>query len=379
MAFRIYMLVYILYLVLVLLISLYTFRHKFKVNEVYIILINLILIGALIAAIRPSISQDTNIYNLIYQESYSIMKSAEIRNIGSFFANRSYYSVELFYILIMSIFRCFFKTPIIFYFIHGIVSNFCMIYGIFLLCEYLYNLDTKEKKIKFIEEKLIRLFALYFMFCGVLYTSSAVRDGLSISVGLIAIGNLLLCRKRILSIVLIMLSILIHTKSIIFVPVFLLLYFWKYILSKNMIYFLSLSAIALYFCKIGKRSVPFFTKIISRILQLFNIQAFYSYITNLDFQLPMREGMIIVITCFLIIISYKNDRKFSKYFCLTMCGVFMFIFAYPIPALARIMYIFIIFLFPVIINDSKYEKFIFLLATLYLVPQLVYVFGYIKI
>ncbi len=262
----------------------------------------------------------------------------------------------------MSIFRLLFSSPFLFYFIQGIVSNICMIYGLFCLCEYIYELDTKEKKIVFASDKLIRLYACYLLFCGILYTSSAIRDGLSLSIGLVALSNLLLQRKKLLSVVLIFFSILIHTKSLIIIPLYLLILLWHFKISRKHTYIISVLIPILYFGKIGKFLVPCFTWIIKSILQLFNIQAFYSYITNLDFRLPMREGMIIVITCFLIALAYKEDKKISKYWAVVFCGLFIFVFAYPIPALARILYIFLLFIFPLIIKDSKFERHLYYLS-----------------
>lgn len=372
-----YIYAYIIYALVVFSIGIITFKHKLKIKHVSILLLMLIIIGAFIASVRPSMTQDTNIYNLVYDESMSIITSVEMKGIGTFFGNRYFYSVELFYILLMSVFRFIFSSPIIFYFVQGLISNICMMYGLFSLCEYIYDLDTKEKKIIFAEERLIRLYACYLLFCGILYTSSAIRDGLSISIGLVAISNLLLRRKEFLSIIFIILSILIHTKSIILIPIYLLLLLWKFKISRKSVYILSVLIPILYFSKIGKYLVPIFTWIIKNILQLFNIQAFYSYITNLDFQLPMREGMIIVITCFLIALSYKEDKKSCKYLATVICGLFIFVFAYPIPSLARILYIFLLFVFPLIIKDIKFEKYLYYLSILYLIPQAVYVFGYL--
>lgn len=372
-----YIYAYIIYALIVYIIGIMTFKYKFDIKRVYILLLSLIIISAFLASIRPSMTQDTSLYNLIYDKSYSIISSIDLKGIGTFFGNRSFYSVELFYILIMSIFRLLFSSPIVFYFIQGIISNVCMIYGLFSLCEYIYDLDTKDKKIVFASERLIRLYSYYLLFCGILYTSSAIRDGLSLSIGLVAFSNLLLQRKKIISIILIVFSILIHTKSIIIIPLYLLVLLWKFRISRRTIYTLSIVIPVLYFSKIGKWLVPIFTWIIKNILQLFNIQAFYSYITNLDFQLPMREGMIIVVTCFLIALAYKEDKKSSKYLAVVICGLFIFVVAYPIPALARILYIFLLFLFPIIIKDIKFEKYLYYLSILFLIPQAVYVFGYL--
>lgn len=368
---------YILYAVIVYFIGMIMRRTNIKYRNTNILLLVIICTGALIAALRPENTQDTEIYNFVYERSLTDISSVEVFDLKTLFGNRMFYNIELFYIFLMSIFRRVFRTPVFFYFAQGIVSNIAMIYALFLLCEYTFDLNTIREKRYFIRKRIIQLYSFYIIFCGILYTSSAIRDGLSISIGLVAIGNLLLNRKKIFSVILIILSILIHTTSIILIPIYILLKIWKFKISKSCLYLLCVIIPILYLTKIGYYSVHVITDLVANILQLFNIQAFYSYITNLDFQLPMREGWILFLTCIILPLLYVNDKKREKLLSIVLCGLFMFVFAYPIPALARLLYIFILFLFPIAIERVKYANIIGSLIFLYIVPQFIYVFGYL--
>ena len=252
---NIYVYSYIIYMLIVFFFFLLTFKHKLLIKKTLCLFFLLVIIGSLIAAVRPSKTQDTELYNMVYANSCSVMLETNIKGFSTFFANRNYYSIELFYILIMAWFRLIFSSPTVFYFIQGCISNLFLMYGLMCFCEYSYGLDTKEQKIIFIENKLLRLYACYTLFTGVLYTSSAIRDGLSISLAFVAIGNLLLNRKKILSFFLMVISILIHTKTIIIIPIYLLLLLLvlkKIIYTKKVIFSVSTVIPILYFLELER-------------------------------------------------------------------------------------------------------------------------------
>lgn len=372
-----YIFIYSIYVLFIYLFSIITYEYKIVLKHPLLILFILIFIGAGIAACRPPSTQDTELYNLVYDSSLSYLSVNKISNFHVLFANRSFYNIEIFYVILMAIFRYFFKSPVFFYFIQGVVSNIAMVLGLFRLCEYAFELDSREKRKYFICRRLVQLYSFYVVFCGVLYTSSAIRDGLSVSLGLVAIGNLLLNRKKIISIVLLISSILIHTTSIIFLPIYFLLKICNLKFSKNWTLLLCGLVPILYMIKIGKYFVSSITKIIEVILQTLNIQAFYSYIRNLSFELPLREGYLLLLTCVIICCCIIKNRTTNKYLFVVFCGLYMFVFAYPITALARLLYIFILFLLPIVMEKTKHNSLVHFISILYLVPQFVYVFGYL--
>ena len=183
---RAYINIYILYILLVNILGFFLGNKRIKLIQMMLIVGFLITLTSLIAAFRPESAQDTGIYNFVYDNSVRYIMSSKIEDFFSLFANRSFYSVEYFYILIMSLFREIFKSPVIFYFVQGFLSNIMILYSIVLLSKYI-GLFDDSSKVVFVERNLLKLFVLYTNFCGILYTSSAIRDGLSIAFGLLGL------------------------------------------------------------------------------------------------------------------------------------------------------------------------------------------------
>ena len=53
----------------------------------------LIIINSLIACLRPEQVADTNMYNMAYDTSVSIISNLTVNSVSDLFANRSYYSI----------------------------------------------------------------------------------------------------------------------------------------------------------------------------------------------------------------------------------------------------------------------------------------------
>lgn len=379
---NVYIFIYIVYALLVYFIFIINCKVRFRPKHALILLLILVLLNSIIGAVKPDGTQDTKIYNAVYKSSLSYVSNISINSFRDIIFNRSFYNVELFYVILMALFRYFFDSPVLFYFTQGIISNLAMIAGLYMLCEYSLEIDTKEEKDKFLGGRLMKLYNFYLLFCGILYTSSAIRDGLSISLGMVAIGNLLLKKRRLLSYVLFIISVLIHSTSIVLVLIYIILKVWNFKISRNWTIVLCGLLPIIYIAKIGKYTVGLVAQLVTVILQTLNIQAFYSYISNLDYQLPLREGYLLVLTAILLVLSFKNDRaddrKNDKLIVVVLCGLYMFAFAYPIEALARLLYMFILFIIPIVMNKTKFSNLVQLLSLLYLVPQYVYVFSYLK-
>ena len=374
---HIYIFAYILYTLVCYAIAIMCDSCRLKKRDAKILLSILIFVGALIAALRPENTQDIEVYNAAYQDCLAYLKNVKL-DLKNIFANRSFRDIELFYVMIMAFFRRVFVSPIFFYLIQGFFSNAIMVQGLYLLCQNTSETITGDKD-KYFSNNVILIYALYQTFCGILYTSSAIRDGLSISIGVFAIANLLLKRKRLLSCVFLLASVLIHTTSIVLIGIYLVLLVWKRKIGNCSIVLTSLFVPALYFLKVGAVLVGFITPLIEELLNLLNINAFYSYIKLLDYQLPMREGFLVVATCIilaLLSISGKIAVKESRYIIVVIIGLLMFVSAYPIPALARLLYVFVLFMIPVVVKMKKNRKLVYVFWTLLFVPQYIYVFSY---
>lgn len=374
-----YVFVYSTYTIMcyVLAVGLNGYKPNGKRNET--LLVSLMLIGALIAAVRPENTQDTRIYNDIYQYSIIYLENISIFDIQVFFANRMYGGIELFYILIMSCFRKIFDSPLVFYFVQGFLSNVLMVKGLCLLCENSVDKKTEETDGVNSSNSLI-IYALYQIFCGVLYTSSAIRDGLSISIGLFAVANLLLGRKRVLSYILLIISVLIHTTSIIFLPIYLVLLIWKHDIRNGIVLLASFIVPVLYFLGVGALLVGGVVLIFETALGLLNIKYFLGYLGNLNYQLPYREGFIVLLTSVILAIMSVSGRLFVKktasYIVLAILGLLLMVFAYPIPAVVRFVYIFVLFLVPVVAKMRFNTTAVYMIWALFFIPQFIYVFGH---
>ena len=371
---REYIIIYVIYALGVYLFSILSNNIVLKLRQVQLLIFIFIFLNSLIAAFRPEYTQDTEIYNAVYQGSLEYILSTKITRL---FANRSFYNVEVFYVIIMACFRSVFKSPVAFYFVQGLASNILMMYALFSMCEYVFQLDTKMKRKDFFTTKGLQLYSAYLLMVGILFTSSAIRVGLSVALGFWGVSNMMLNRRNITSIILLVLSIWIHTTSIVFVPIVIFLKIWKHRLSAKWLYLFAIILPIMYLIGVGRYSVEILAKLVIHILESFNIQAFYSYVRNLEFIIPMREGWILVLTCILMCLTYAKNKNLHKYLYVVLIGLFMLVLAYPIPAIARLLYIFVIFLLPVLMEKTRYSRLSQVLTILYFVPQYVYVFGYL--
>ena len=373
-----YVFVYSVYTLICYVLAIVLNNYKLKGKRTKILLIALMAIGALIAAIRPENTQDTGIYNSIYQDSLIYSDDTSVFDIQELFGNRIVGGIEMFYILIMGYFRNYFDSPVIFYFVQGFLSNILMVKGLYLLYENI--VDRKEETDSLNSRKAIIIYALYQMFCGVLYTSSAIRDGLSISIGIFSIANLLSKKRELLAYVLLVFSVLVHTTSIIFFPIYSVLLIGKRDIRKNAILLMSLLIPVLYFLRIGAVFVGGFVLFFEKVLALLNINFFVSYLNLLNYQLPYREGVIVVLTSAILAIISVSGEKIIKntasYIMLVFIGLLIMVSAYPIPAVVRFVYIFILFLVPVVARMELNANAVYIVWSLLFVPQFIYVFGY---
>lgn len=373
-----YVFVYSVYTLICYVLAIVLNNYKLKGNRTKILLIALMAVGALIAAIRPENTQDTGIYNSIYQDSLIYSDDTSVFDIQELFGNRIVGGIEMFYILIMGYFRNYFDSPVVFYFVQGFLSNILMVKGLYLLYENI--VDRKEETDSLNSRKAIIIYALYQMFCGVLYTSSAIRDGLSISIGIFSIANLLSKRRELLAYVLLVFSVLVHTTSIIFFPIYSVLLIWKRDIRNNAILLMSLLIPVLYFLRIGAVFVGGFVLFFEKVLALLNINFFVSYLNLLNYQLPYREGVIVVLTSAILAIISVSGEKIIKntasYIMLVFIGLLIMVSAYPIPAVVRFVYIFILFLVPVVARMELNANAVYIVWSLLFVPQFIYVFGY---
>lgn len=360
-------------------ISVLSVNSVFEKRLVYVLLGVLIVTNALLAALRPEGTQDTDIYNEVYADSVQSVSSVGFQGFENIFANRSIQHIDLGYVVLMSLFRGIFADPFVFYFVQGVVSNVLSIYGLFALCLFVHNITDREAAERLFNARVIQIFGFYLLFCGILYTSSAIRDGLSIALALCALGDVLLGRHRVRAGVFALLSILFHATSIIFILFFIVLKLFKFSLSKEQVAALCAIAVVMYALGLGKYTVMFVAGFGNTILDFLGISAFRSYLNQLDYQLPLREGYLVLATGFIMILGYaKRNERADTCVVIVLIGMFMMALAYPMPAIVRFFYIFVLFMIPVMVDESSKFNAVWYVSIVMLVPQAIYVFGYLQ-
>lgn len=374
-----YVSIYLVFALVVYLVSIIAANSMVEKNQARFVVGVLIVCNALIAALRPEGTQDTDFYISLYADLPQYLSSIQINGIGDIFANRSIQSIELGYVLFMAVFRGMFEDPSAFFFVQGIASNVLSMYGIFALCLFAQEISTREESDRLFCRCIIPIFGFYLLYCGILYTSSAIRDGLSIALGLAGLGALLLGRRKALAVLSLVLSILFHTTSVLFVVLFPVLKLCKIRMSKNRVAAFSVTAIVAYFLGLGQYTVNLFATIFSVLLGILGIGAFGSYLANLDFQLPLREGFLVFSIALALTIGYqKRNVRTDVCSIIVILGMYMMVLAYPIPAIVRLFYIFGIFVIPVLANADRRRNAVWCVSILMLIPQAVYVFGYLQ-
>ena len=143
----IYTFMYILYAALCFIICLFCSFIKLKRTQGYFVLVILVIINSIIAAFRPEHAPDTFAYMEVYQESVKIIKEMQIGSIRDLFFNRSYYSIELGFIVIMAVDNFLFHSVRGFFFLVSMSISILSVYGI-VLCA---NVCAEEQQKK-IEE-----------------------------------------------------------------------------------------------------------------------------------------------------------------------------------------------------------------------------------
>lgn len=349
------------------------------------ILVVLIIATSFIAATRPLNSSDTRMYALAYDRSISIVQNTQFTDFSSVFANRQYYSIELGFIIYMSFFKHFFGYRV-FFFINSFLSNCLIIYGIKALAEYAsthdsVNLIENYKNTTKGYPGNISLFSMYMLMCGILYSSVTIRAALSLGLGLNFIGYTLKDRRRIIySFLLALASLLVHTTGVVFILILVLIVVGRAKIKSSVIKALCIILTLLYFANVARYTISGFLKLKDFLFNILHIGAFNSYFTDIDYNIQMREGMIIVIAGLILIWMYRESRINSVYAVLVLIGIGLFTFAYPVHAMSRLADYFIIFLIPMAGYYANYEDYrryriVKALFVLLYLPQYVMVFA----
>lgn len=311
---------------------------RLKVNGYWsdkLVLSILVISLCITAALRPYDSSDTEIYRRVYENSILYIENFSPRSISDIFFNRTYNSVELGFIFFMYPFRIIGVHFRFFLFVVSLLTSILTLTGLYILFFAIKeDCDINEEQIP----KLVFCSWLYFVFLdGILYTSTAIRSGLSMSLGLLFLGLMLTKMKgKAVAIFCLITSILLHSTGLIWILIYLL---WLIVpaFTNKKAFIIIWGVLGLgYLANIAKYAVTGVLSFVSFLLRTFKINAFSSYFVGLDFELQKREIFLIVFVGLLCIFAYQEKKSIKKLEFFALLGFAVFTFAYPITAVSRV-------------------------------------------
>lgn len=374
-----YMSVWVGFIAIVCMVTLISMRVRFSKRAIMTILVILIVSCSLISAFRPMESLDTEQYAKTFSLSLEIVEETPLWDFGAFFANRSNDSIEFGFILFMALFRLF-NIPLgVFFFINSFVSNALIIYSMHLLYEFIANAkDSDSKRVDDRCTHLILMFCFFMLSSGILFSSIAIRAALALGLVLFGIANLLLGKRRVLACIALVFAVAVHTTALVFIVIFLVIKFGKALPSLNMLVLLFVVAALGYFLNVSQVTLEPLVTLIHWLLGVLRIDAFSSYLTNLTYVVQMREGFLLVVWGLCMILGYTKNENAGKMFVVTLIGLFMYTFAYPIHALSRLVEFFVVVSIPACVygyeQEAPYSRFLPFVVLLLFIPQYVMVF-----
>ena len=212
-----YVFTYIIYVLICCGFSIVTKNVNFSKYQILIFLLLLLIINSTIVSFRPIFeTADTSIYYDAWK-NVSISKLKTKSKIFMLFGNREFYSMEIGFLYVMA---CLKKliTFRVFLWLISFVTSCLTCYSMTLIAAYgLKIYKNKTEFSYFLRHKLIYIWTVYLVFVGVLYTSVAIRSGLSIALCCCGVA-IAVSKKNILKpIFFLILGTLIHTSGIIFI------------------------------------------------------------------------------------------------------------------------------------------------------------------
>jgi hypothetical protein len=313
-----------------------------KVNkfQVYVTLAILILINAILAAIRPMSIPDTVAYYDVYKGSTGYLKTYKFDNVLDLFANRSFYSIEIGFVYISSIFSRLNIPFRVFLFIVCILNSLLLVRGMNICTNYL----CKKENVKD-NRHLITIWSYYIAGFGMHYSSVAIRSGLAIGLSICFVGHFLTKNKRIIGLIEFALALSIHTTSITYVLIILLMKYGpsKFTLKKYVLIWLTM--VASYALNVGKYTVSCAIYVLEWVLKILNIHAFGSYIDQsvLTFEFAKASLFWVFMLGLVVLFAYCDTEMFSKISFVVTTGIVIFVLARPIEAVSRECDLFVIF------------------------------------
>lgn len=348
-------------------------------RQCWTILLGFIVVNAVIASARSYDMPDTMVYKNTYESCLYIIHSFKPHSLREIFFNRQNNSIEIGFIYLMYIVRiCGFD----FRFFLGIISfltSVIFMRGMELIFESLCG--DNEAKQKQLPKMVLTSWFIYIYLEGILYTSVALRSGLSMAIGVFFLGSVLTKRHNIFTqIICLIIAILIHSTGITWGIIFLLWIFLPKLLNRTRFLVIWGLLFVGYYLNFAKYTINTILGVIRSLLSFLGISAFSSYFISLEFIVQKREMFIILFVGFVCALVYSDKIESDKMALLVLIGFSAFTFAYPIQAVSREADYFITFAIPLIVigelNKNKYISLaINILTLLFVVPQYIMIWG----
>lgn len=372
----VYIKVYFFYMAVCVCISILSAYVRVSKKQMAIIVGLLIISNGFIVAFRPIEVADTMEYVNVYQRSLSIIQNYRINNIMDFFFNRNYHSMEIGFLYLMYMFYKLGFSVKFFFFSISVIMSIATLTGVYYIVKYCIGASEISSALY---PKIIILWEIYMLWEGILYTSVAIRSGIALGISLLALGLFLEKKKRVISIVIFVFSVTIHSTAISFV-IILAVFIWGTSKLTKQIFTIAWIALVIgYIFRIGDYTVKFALLITNWIFGLLKINAFSSYFLDIEFAFQKREFFLLILIGIIVIYIYRNDKIFSKLGTIILIGLAIYTFAYPIHAISREADLFTVFLLPMlmyaeIVYKKKQNIIVQILLVMLLVPQYIMIF-----
>lgn len=335
---------YAIYISIIVLCYLYFLnRNRIKVANEDQIITFVIICLILLAAMRPIEVPDTDYYKYLYENVRKpSLKDIRFFSRDIYFAEDYRISVEIGYSIFNYICK---QLNIPFRVFLGIVAGIVYITsikGYTLIQRYLTNNESSDP---------FGVLTAFLLYNGMSSGGVAIRAGLSIGFGVLAIG-LFLNKKGIWKVVIcFLLSITMHNGGLLFLPILVLLLFKITIRRKT---FLIIWIFCLVFMTLNMAHYlyPIFMRILENLLETMGLSKFVGSMYNTVTFVPLRYWMKLFFGGLVAYAGYIKESKYANLTFIVMIGIMILGIAYPMRSSYRIIDYFYVFLIPYSFNES---------------------------
>lgn len=342
--------IYVVYLIFCIYVS--TKEYKLTEKSKWIVVHLLIVFFALYSGFRPLDVPDTLAYVNIFNKDINI--STLISN--GFALGRRYQSIEYIFVIIAQLFKRVIPSYKLFFIIISYVSSRLILSGTVACVKYINN--EKENDLT-ANAPIISVWALYIMCFGLLYNCIAVRAGLTMGLGIFAIGYYLenkSWKRIIISIIIIVFASSIQTFAIVYLAILAVVVFDIKIEKKIYIFLWSICLVLLA-ANFAGRYIDELVQQLFAIKAGLGIDAFSSYLNEIDIRVAKQDWYRVIVEGLVVLVIYNDtDNRYKNYAVLNLIGICTIAVLYPINAVSRMADYFFLFIIPLVSSYLGKER-----------------------